>query len=280
MLVPMLTLLETARAGGYAVGAFNIYNLEGTLAVMRAAEAERSPVIVQVLPSAIQYGGVPLLALCLSAAREATIPACVHLDHCPTLDLIHTSLDAGVTSVMADGSHLPYANNVAFSASVVAAAHARGAVVEAELGKLGGSEDSLIIHEREARMTDPAQVAGYLAQTDADTLAVCIGNVHGVYASEPRLDFERLAAIRQQTDAPLVLHGASGLPEDQIHHSIDLGITKFNVNTEVRAAYVDALREGTAHGDKDLLDFTARAVSRMQDVVVSKLRLFRSAQRA
>ncbi len=280
MLVPMLTLLETARAGGYAVGAFNVYNLEGVLALMRAAEAERSPVILQVLPSAIQHGGAPLLALCLSAAREASIPACVHLDHCPTLDLIDTTLAAGVTSVMADGSHLPYADNVAFTASVVAAAHVRGAVVEAELGKLGGEEDGLSVAERDAHMTDPAQAAGYLAQTGADMLAVCIGNVHGVYATEPNLDFVRLAAIRQQTDAPLVLHGASGLPQDQIHRSIDLGITKFNVNTEVRAAYVEALRAGVAQGDKDLLDFAERAVSRMQEVVVGKLRLFQSAQRA
>jgi tagatose 1,6-diphosphate aldolase GatY/KbaY len=278
MLTPTLSLLQAAEAGGYAIGAFNVYNLEGVKAVVGAAEAERSPAMLQVHPSALAYGGAPLVALCLAAARGAAVPVAVHLDHSSAAEDIRAALEAGAGSIMADGSHLDYAANVAFTREMAGLAHARGATAEAELGRLSGSEDGLTVEEYAARLTDPAQAAAFLAATGADMLAVCIGNVHGRYRSEPRLDFERLAAIRQAVAAPLVLHGASGLPADQITQAIDLGVRKFNVNTEVREAYLAALKGGLdAPKPPDMIELMQGAVAAMRAVAAEKLRMFRSA---
>jgi tagatose 1,6-diphosphate aldolase GatY/KbaY len=281
MLAAMTTLLRDAMAGDYAIGAFNIYNLEGVRAVVSAAEAKRSPAMLQLLPSALQHGGQPLVALCLAAAQNAAVPIAVHLDHSATAADIQCALAAGLTSVMADGSHLPYSENIAFTRRMVMLAGAHQAAVEAELGRLTGTEDGLTIPEYEAKLTDPAQAADFIAQTGIEALAVCIGNVHGRYGSEPRLDFDRLAAIRQAVTVPLVLHGASGLPEAMVHRSIALGVHKFNVNTEVREAYVQALRERLqALKSADLLDVMQSAETAMQAVVAEKLQLFGSVGKA
>jgi tagatose 1,6-diphosphate aldolase GatY/KbaY len=277
MLHPTLTLLRSAQAGGYAIGAFNVYNLEGVRAVVAAAEAARSPAVLQVHPSALEFGGAPLVALCLAAAREAAVPVAVHLDHSSSPDAIRQALDAGATSIMADGSHLDYAANAAFTHAMAELAHARGAAVEAELGRLSGTEDGLTVEEYAAKLTDPQQAADFVERSGADMLAVCIGNVHGRYRCEPRLDFARLAAIRQAVVVPLVLHGASGLPPAQIRGAITLGVQKFNVNTEVREAYLDALKLALdAPKPPDLIDLMRRAVAAMQAVVAAKLELFGS----
>jgi tagatose 1,6-diphosphate aldolase GatY/KbaY len=181
---------------------------------------------------------------------------------------------------MADGAGRPYDENVAFTAAAVALARERGAAVEGELGLLSGTEDGLTIEERAAKLTDPGQVTGFVAATGIDALAVCIGNVHGPYRGEPRLDFERLAAIRRATDLPLVLHGASGLPAEAIARSIALGVCKFNVNTELRIAYLAALRQSlAAEGKTDLPDVLRAAVVAMGAVVAEKLALFGSVGR-
>lgn len=280
MLVDLRAVLAAAQTGGYAVGAFNVYNLEGVRAVIGAAEAARSPVILQFHPSALSYGGQALIALCLAAAREARVPAAVHLDHSPTHAAMRTALEAGMRSVMADGAHLSYADNVAFTTEAVTLARAYDGAVEGELGLLSGTEDGLTVPERAAKMTDPAEAGDFIAQTSIDALAVCIGNVHGRYHGEPRLDFERLAAIQRNVTVPLVLHGASGLPREAITRAITLGVCKFNVNTEVRAAYVAALRRGLASEHPDLLDLLQAAIAAMQEVVADKLRLFGSVDRA
>jgi tagatose 1,6-diphosphate aldolase GatY/KbaY len=277
MLVATPTLLGQARAGGFAIGAFNLYNLEGARAVIAAAEAARSPAILQVHPAALRHGGVPLIALCLAAARESGMPIGVHLDHSASRDDILDALDAGLPSIMADGSHLAYAENSAFTREMADLAHARGAAVEAELGRLTGTEDDITVAEHAARLTDPAQAADFVAQTGIDALAVCIGNVHGPYRGEPRLDFARLAAIREAVAVPLVLHGASGLPEPLVRRAIAAGVCKFNVNTEMRAAYMDALRLAMHGESPDLLEVMGRATRAMQVVVSTKLHLFGSA---
>lgn len=277
MLTPTLTLLDDARAGGYAIGAFNVYNLEGVKAVVAAAEQQRSPAMLQLHPGALAYGGPPLVALCLRAAAHASVPVSVHLDHSPDADAIRAALADGLRSVMADGSQGPYAENVAFTAAMAALAHAQGGVVEAELGRLSGSEDDLSVPEREARLTDPAQAAAFVAATGVDMLAVCIGNVHGRYARPPQLDFARLGAIRRAVPLPLVLHGASGLPDDAVQRAIELGVCKFNVNTELREAYVAALRATT---DDDVLPLMRAAVAAMQRVVAARLHLFGATGRA
>jgi len=273
------SLLADAAGGHYAVGGFNVYNLEGARAVLAAAEAARSPVILQVHSTALRFGGLPLLALCLAGVADAAIPAAVHLDHCSALDEIGWVLEQGVRSVMFDGSHLPLAENIAQTRQAADLAHAHGAVLEAELGRLAGTEDGLTIAEYEAKLTDPDDALLFIAQTGVDALAVCIGNVHGIYRTPPHLDFARLEAIRARVAVPLVLHGASGLPAAMLDSAIAGGVCKFNVNTEVRAAYLDVLRLQAAQ-TPDLLDLLRAAQDAMQRVVHEKLVQFGSSGRA
>ena len=281
MLSSTLELLETARRNIYAIGAFNVYNLEGVKAVIGAAEAHQSPAMLQIHPSSLKAGGSPLVALCLEAARAATVPISVHLDHSTSAKAIKTALAAGMNSIMADGSHLPYSENLEFTKQMTELAHTYGAAVEAEIGRISGTEDGLSIAEKEAKMTDPFQAVEFVAATGVDALAVTIGNVHGEYRSEPRLDFDRLGKIRKLISIPLVLHGASGLPASMISKSIQLGVCKFNVNTEVRQAYMRCLKEQLgASKTPDLLDLTQEAIASMQAVVAEKLQLFGSVGKA
>lgn len=278
MLTPTLDLMRDARARQYALGAFNVYNLEGVMAVIQAAEEALSPVLLQIHPRALAHGGTPFVTLCLAAGNDSRVPVAVHLDHSTSETHIAGALAAGVQSVMADGSDLSYADNVAFTRRMAERTHTHAAVIEAELGKISGTEDGLTIADFEARMTDPAQAADFVAQTGVDMLAVCIGNVHGPYPGDPHLDFERLRQIRNAVPVPLVMHGASGLPEAAIQRAIDLGICKFNVNTEVRRAYVQALHNAPAGAD--LLDIMEQAVAAMRSVILEALRRFRSTGKA
>lgn len=280
MLASTRELLEKAQKKGYAIGAFNIYNLEGVQAVVDAAESLQSPAMLQLHPSALGYGKSPLVALCLEAARASKMPIAVHLDHSTSAEDIQMALSAGISSIMADGSPLPYAENLAFTREMTQVAHAQGAAVEAEIGRISGTEDGLTIAEKEAKMTDPNQAAEFVQATQVDALAVTIGNVHGKYQGEPKLDFERLEAIRQTVAVPLVLHGASGLPEAMIEQSIQLGVCKFNVNTEVREAYLDVIKSSNSLSSPDLLELMQKSVTAMQAVVAQKLQLFGSVGQA
>lgn len=256
-------LLEKARTRGYAIGAFNVYNLEGVRAVIAAAEAERSPVILQLHPAALRFGGRPLVLAGLAAAREAWAPVSVHLDHGSAPEDICAGLSAGLTSVMADGSALPFLENLAFTRDMAELAHRAGACVEAELGRLSGTEDGLTVPDREARLTDPVLAAQFVAATGVDCLAVCVGNVHGAYREEPHLDFDRLAAIQERVPVPLVLHGASGLPAEAVGRAIELGVAKFNVNTELRNVYLDVLKSASGSSKApDLLDLMSEEIGR------------------
>lgn len=274
-------LLTKAHDEGYAVGAFNVYNLEGVLAVTAAAEAERSPVILQLHPAALRHGGEALASLCLTAALKARVPLAVHLDHSTNSSEIRTALAIGIESVMADGSSLSFADNVVFTRQMADLAHGSGACVEAELGRLSGTEDGATVAVREARMTDPGQAENFVGATGVDALAVCVGNVHGPYSREPRLHFGRLTAIRERVSLPLVLHGASGLPAELIHRAIECGVTKFNVNTELRTAYITTLREQLQRfRNPDVLDLMRSVFEAMQVIVAKKLRLFGSSGKA
>lgn len=272
-----LAMLKHAQANQYAVGAFNVYNIEGIKAVIGAAESLSSPAILQVHKGSLNFGGTPLLACCIEAARQSAVPIAVHLDHSDNQDDIISALEIGVTSVMADASHFAYEENIAFTNEMVELAHAHNATVEGELGLISGTEDSLTVAEFEARFTDPEKAIDYVARTQVDALAVCIGNVHGTYHRPPNLDFERLAAIRSRVKLPLVLHGTSGLPATMIQQVIELGVCKFNVNSEVRKAF---LRSVATEESIELVDLMTRTTAGMEAVIREKLHLFRSTGKA
>jgi tagatose 1,6-diphosphate aldolase GatY/KbaY len=280
MLASTRELLNTALRNGYAIGAFNVYNLEGVKAVINAAEALHSPAILQLHPSALPYGKSPLVALCMEAARKSLMPIAVHLDHGTSETDIHLGLAAGIKSIMADGSPLPYEQNLIFSREMTKLSHANGAAVEAEIGRISGREEGLTIDEKAARMTDPVAAGEFIKETKVDFLAVTIGNVHGKYLSEPKLDFPRLAKIRTAVSVPLVMHGASGLPDSMIHQCIKLGVSKFNVSTEVREAYMDVLKSSISEAHPDFLEIMEKAIDAMRWVISDKLQLFGSVGQA
>jgi fructose-bisphosphate aldolase class II len=276
-------LLERAMAGGYAVGAFNTNNLEITLSIVEAAAAERSPLILAVSPGAMKYAGVAYLAaIARVASEEVDVPMSLHLDHGTNLEEVRTALDHGFSSVMIDGSALPFEENVSLTREVVEMAHARGASVEGELGRLVGTEDLLSVSEREASMTDPDQAAEFVERTGIDALAVSIGNAHGWYKGEPELDFVRLRRIREKVSVPLVLHGASGIPDEMIREACSIGVDKINIDTEVR----DAFRRGVAdflQRNPEIIDprkILTPAREAMREVVARKMRLFGCAGKA
>lgn len=281
MLVNTGELLNHARTNGYAVGAFNIYNLEGATAVVQAAEDLRSSVILQLLPSALEIGGSAVIAMCLDLAYESVVPVAVHLDHCSSEMVIDFAMKAGLNSIMADGSALDYKENIAFTRRIVEKSVLAKGTVEAELGKLSGEEDGLTVAEWESKMTDPEQAADFAEKTGVSALAVCIGNVHGKYHKPPQLDFSRLAAIAKKVSVPLVLHGTSGLPDEMIHQAIKNGVCKFNVNTEIRSMYISTLAKSFATSSKvELVHLMKNSIEAMKGVVQSKINLFCSADKA
>ncbi|HDQ73524.1 MAG TPA: class II fructose-1,6-bisphosphate aldolase [Chloroflexi bacterium] len=277
MLVSSKELLLDAQKGGYAVGAFNTNNLEITHAIFQAAEALDAPILVQLSSGALKYAGIEFLPQIIRThARLSTIPAAMHLDHGPDFETVMRCLRYGFTSIMRDASKHPFDENVAEIRRVVEAAHAVGVPVEAELGRLVGVEDHVVVSEREAAMTDPDQAAEFIQATGCDFLAVAIGNAHGFYKGEPKLDFDRLQAIRDQVDVPLVLHGASGIPDHQIRTAIELGICKINIDTEIRHAFAETVRRFQAENPEqiDPRKILGPAIEAMQAVVERKIALF------
>lgn len=241
-LVNTINMLKDAQARHYAVGAFNIENMEMAQAVIAAAEAQRAPVIIQTTPGTLKYAKPDTYAaIVASMAKEATVPVAMHLDHGDSYDLAVACLKAGYTSVMIDGSRLDFEDNIAQAAKVVEEAAKLGIPVEAELGKVGGKEDTL--EDAGDEYTDPALAAEYASRTGISSLAVAIGTAHGVYSAKPVLDVERLKAIRKEVEIPLVLHGASGLTTEQVQSCIAEGICKVNFATELRIAFTEGVRE-------------------------------------
>ena len=240
--MPLVTsekMLADAQKGGYAVGAFNVENMEMVKAVIAAAEELHAPVMLQTTPSTIKYGTLETYyAIVAAEAKKAAVPVCLHLDHGSSFELAVQALKAGYTSVMIDGSHEDLEGNIAVSKQVADAAKACGIPVEAELGKVGGKEDDL---EAEADTnTDPMEAKEFVERTGVTSLAVAIGTAHGFYKGTPVLDKERVSEIRKVVSIPLVLHGASGLSDEEVRECVRRGICKVNFATELRAAYTDA----------------------------------------
>lgn len=245
-LVNSRELLWDARKNGYAVGAFNVENMEMMQAVIRAAEEEHAPIILQTTPSTVKYGGTALFAsMARALAEKSPARIAIHLDHGDSFALCARAAGDGYTSVMIDGSVLPIAENIALTRKVaeMAAALSGKPCVEAELGRLGGKEDALEVKPDEDAHTDPDEAARFAAETGVDSLAVAIGTAHGFYKGKPQLDFKRLAELREAVPIPLVLHGSSGIPDEDVKRAISLGISKVNFATELRAAYTQAARE-------------------------------------
>ncbi len=235
-------MLLRADKEGYAVGAFNVENMEMVMAVIRAAEELRAPAILQTTPSTVKYAGLPLYyANVMTAAKDACVPIALHLDHGESFELAMQAFRAGYTSIMIDGSKLPLEENIAVTKRVVDVCKASGIPVEAELGKVGGKEDDLEVND--PGYTVPEDALKFGEATGVNSLAVAIGTAHGVYKGEPKLDVDRLSEIRKLVQVPLVLHGASGVPYDTVKECIRRGISKVNFATELRIAYSDGVKE-------------------------------------
>ncbi len=243
--MPLVTseqMLLDAQAGGYAVGAFNVENMEMVKAVISAAEELHAPVMLQTTGSTIKYGSMETyFGIVAAEAKKATVPVSLHLDHGSSFELAVQAIKAGYTSVMIDGSHEDFENNVAVSKKVVDVAKACGIPVEAELGKVGGKEDDI-----EAELdtnTDPAEAKEFVERTGISSLAIAIGTAHGFYAGTPVLDKERVSEIKKIVSVPLVLHGASGLSDEDVKECVQRGMCKVNFATELRAAYTGAIKK-------------------------------------
>ena len=237
-LVTTEKMLKDAQAGHYAVGAFNVENLEFVMAVLAAAEETKSPVIMQTTPGTIKTAGLDYFyGMVKAAAERASVPVALHLDHGDGYDRCMQAFRTGYTSVMIDGSHESFEDNIALTKSVADAGRAMGVPVEAELGKVGGKEDDGPAVEGESPYTDPAEAKEFVERTGCTSLAIGVGTSHGVYTSDPHIEQSVVKAIRDAVDVPLVLHGTSGVPDEQVAEAVKNGICKVNYATELRQAY-------------------------------------------
>lgn len=307
MLCSLTPLLKKAQKGHYAIGAFNINNLETIQAIMDAAKQEQAPVILQTSEGALAYAGMEALAALVHlAAKHTKQPVVFHLDHGKNERLVIQAIKSGYyTSVMFDGSALPYQENIRKTKKIVQLAHARNISVEAELGLIAGKEDFVSVTEQEAAMTSPNQALDFVQQTACDALAVAIGTRHGAFKmkQDSSLDFERLKLIAESTRVPLVLHGASGvptnikklctdfgceissakgIPDRQIQKAVTLGICKINIDTDLRIAFDAGIRKFLKEKPEviDPRDILGPAKALMTKVATQKMRLFGSAGKA
>lgn len=240
-LVTTKQMLLDAQKNRYAVGAFNVENMEMVQAVIEAAEELRAPVIMQTTPSTVKYADVDYFYAAVKvAAKKATVPVAMHLDHGNSFDLAMRALRAGYTSIMIDGSHQSFEENIRITKSVVDACHPAGICVEAELGKVGGKEDDLDGGDKNP-YTNPEEAKIFAETTGIDSLAVAIGTAHGVYKGIPFIDLERLSEIRKIVSIPLVLHGTSGVPDDTVRECIKRGMCKVNYATDLRIAFTNGV---------------------------------------
>ena len=282
-LVPISVLLKKAEEGGYAVGGFNCNNMEIVQAIIAAAEAENSPVIMQASQGAIKYAGIEYItAMAKIAAENATVPVALHLDHGTSFEQTMKCIRQGFSSVMIDGSKLPFDDNVELTKRVIAVASAVGVSVEAELGKIGGTEDDIHVDEKDAFFTKPEEAKEFVERTGVDALAVSIGTAHGQYKGTPELDFPRLEKIRSMVNVPIVLHGSSGVPDEAIKEAIKRGVRKVNIDTNIREAFVQACRDVL---DNDAKEIDPRMVlgparEAATAIIREKIRLFGSSGKA
>ena len=300
MLVTAKEMLQKAREGKYAIGAFNVENMEMVMAVLAAAEAKNSPVIMQTTPGTIKYAGVDYYyANVAAAAKRSSVPVVMHLDHGDTFELCKDCVDGGFTSVMIDGSHHDYEDNVALTRKVVEYAHAHGVTVEGELGRLAGIEDDVNVSDEDASYTNPAQVQDFVERTGVDSLAIAIGTSHGAYkfkpGQNPQLRFDILQEVEARLPGfPIVLHGASsvipefvkminenggnmpgaiGIPEDMLCKAAKMAVCKINIDSDLRLAMTGTIRQYMAqHPDHfDPRQYLGPARTAIENMVAHKI---------
>lgn len=275
-------LLQDAQAKGYAVPAFNIHNAETIQAILEVCCEMRSPVILAGTPGTFKHIALEeIYALCSAYSASYNIPLALHLDHHESLNDIRRKVNAGVRSAMIDGSHFPFDENVQLVKSVVEFCHRHDCSVEAELGRLGGVEDEMSVDEESAFLTVPSEAQRFVELTGVDSLAVAIGTAHGLYSSRPKIDFQRLAEIRQVVKVPLVLHGASDVPDEYVRRAISLGICKVNVATELKIAFAGAVKQWFSEHPEgnDPRYYMRVGMDAMKEVVKSKINVCGSANK-
>jgi fructose-bisphosphate aldolase class II len=285
MLVTAQELFKKAKKGGYAIGAFNTSNLEITKAIIAAAEKAKSPVIIET--SEGEMGALtPEVAAAEIAtlAKKAKVPIVLHLDHGKSLESVKTAVEAGYTSVHLDGSSLPYNENVKLTRVATKLAHSHGLTIEGEVGHIAGSSEAHAhkIEIEKENLTSPSEAAKFVKETGVDVLAVSIGNIHGVYSNPPQLDFERFAEIATKAKSYFSLHGGSGIPKNQIKKAIKLGISKVNVNTELRMAFHQGILHEFEVNPNEVVPYKYLPAGgeAVEKVVLEKIRLFGSAGKA
>ena len=246
---------------------------------MMAAEAEKSPVIIQASQGAINYAGLNyIVSLVKTAAEASTVPVALHLDHGTSFEQVIQCIGSGFTSVMIDWSKHPLEENIAVTSQILSVANPLNISVEAELGKIGGTEDNVTVSEREATFTDPEEAAYFVEKTGIRSLAVAIGTAHGQYKGVPKLDFDRLTEIKERVNIPLVLHGSSGVPDEALREAVARGVRKINIDTNLREAFTDGVREVLAAkpNEIDPRKILGPAREKMAERVVEKIRIFGS----
>jgi fructose-bisphosphate aldolase class II len=272
--MPLYTSAEIyrhAHEGGYVVAGFDSYCLEVIQAHVRAANAEKAPFLLQVTPKGFRHIGVSYFAgIARAAIEESRVPVALHLDHGTTLEEIVSCIRNGFSSVMIDGSMLPFEDNLALTGKVVEIAHAAGVSVEAELGRVLGKESDVEVRAGEEAFTDPGAAGEFARETGVDALAVSVGNIHGFYRGEPRIDFRRLEAIHRQVPVPLVFHGGSGLGEEVIEKAGRLGVRKVNIGTAIKKAFTDGIRAFWAEHPEEF--DPRRVLGPAREAVVEELR--------
>lgn len=285
-LVSMTEMLNKAKNEGYAVGQFNTNNLEYTQAILLAAQEENSPVIIGVSEGAGKYmGGFKTVVAIVEELMDfynITVPVAIHLDHGSSFEKCVEAMYAGFTSVMIDGSHYPLAENIALTKKVVEVAHTLGISVEAELGRIGGQEDDLIVDDASAAYAIPAECDQLVRETGVDCFAPALGSVHGPYKGEPNLGFDRMKEVMELTGVPLVLHGGTGIPTKDIQKAISLGTAKINVNTENQITSTKTVREILEQKPElyDTRKFMGPARDTIKETVIGKIREFGSSNKA
>jgi len=282
-LVSMTEMLQKAKEGKYAIGQFNMNNLEFAQAITEAAMEEKSPFIFGVSEGALKYMGVEYtVALAEASAKKSGLPIALHLDHGSSFEVAMACIRAGFSSVMFDGSHYPLEENIRITKEVVKAAHAMGVSVEGELGTIGGTEDDISVDDADALLAKPEEAIRFWEETGVDALAIAVGTAHGLYKGEVKIRYDIIEAVASKIPVPIVLHGGSGVPDDMIRKAIQAGVGKINVNTENQVACTKTIREIFAKDAKvyDPRKYLGPAREAMKEVVKEKIRLFGSSNKA